>query len=168
MHPGWPLSWEENPWKMYNFRSTLLPLPYMAPMVAIYWAACPQDMARPSRCWSPACPWNWTGDNCGVLHCIEANHIRWEGLGTQSVPLFLLSMTPTQYTNVFWTEVHPWTVSVFFSSLLIICVLSWLIHCFGRDSGHNEVTKLWCCGEYLQLYLNNSCFLLKCFEKFKV
>ena len=40
---------------MYNFRSTLLPLPYMAPMVAIYWAACPQDMARPSRCWSPAC-----------------------------------------------------------------------------------------------------------------
>ena len=55
-----------------------------------------------------------------------------------------------------------------FSSLLIICVLSWLIHCFGRDAGHNEVTRLWCCGEYLQLYLNNSCFLLKWFEKFKV
>ena len=36
------------------------------------------------------------------------------------------------------------------------------------DSGHNEVTRLWCCGEYLQLHLNNSCFLLKWFEKFNL
>ena len=31
-----------------------------------------------------------------------------------------------------------------------------------------KFTRLWCCVEYLQLYLNNSCFLLKWFEKFNL